>query len=106
MHSMADPAEFWTGLQRERTGLAWTRTLEALTAAQVVVAVDGLKTHRIAPAIVGLLLLILTASLAWWQFHSNAHQHSHATAHPALRLAATSAALVLLAAGGVLMVVG
>jgi uncharacterized membrane protein YidH (DUF202 family) len=102
---MDDQAQFWTGLQRERTGLAWTRTLEALTAAQVVVAVDGLKTHRIAPTIVGLLLLIVTASLAWWQFRGNTHDHGDAASTPAQRLAATSAALVLLAIGGLLMIV-
>jgi uncharacterized membrane protein YidH (DUF202 family) len=101
---MPDPEAFWLGLQRERTGLAWTRTLEALTAAQVVVAVDGLRTHRVGPALVGLLLLAITVRLMWWQYRTPDHEHGNGFTNPAERLAIACAALGMLAVGGVLMV--
>lgn len=101
---MAESSEFWLGLQRERTGLAWTRTLEALTAAQVVVAVDGFKTHRMGPAIVGILLLGFTVSLVWWQYRTSHEMHGAHETSPAQRLAATCVALVLLSVGGLFMV--
>lgn len=101
---MAEDTDFWLGLQRERTGLAWTRTLEALTAAQVVVAVDGLKTHRVGPAIVGILLLAFTVSLVWWQYRTSSNAHGNGSTNPAQRLAVTCFALVLLGFGGLLMV--
>lgn len=101
---MAEQSDFWLGLQRERTGLAWTRTLEALTAAQVVVVVDGLKSHRVGPAIVGILLLVFTISLVWWQYRTSHEAHGADATSPATRLASTCSALVLLAFGGLLMV--
>lgn len=93
------------GLQRERTGLAWTRTLEAITAAQVIVAVDGLRTHRAGPTIIGILLLAFTVSLVLWQYRTSARTHGNGSTDPALRLAATCIALVLLAVGGLLIVI-
>ena len=101
---MAEADAFWLGLQRERTGLAWTRTLEALTAAQVVVAVDGLRTHRVGPTLVGLLLLAVTIRLIWWQYRTSDHEHGNGVTSPAGRLAVTCFALAMLAVGGLLMV--
>jgi len=102
---MAESADFWLGLQRERTRLAWARTLEALTAAQLVVTIDGLKTQRLGPIVIGLALLFLTVGLVWWQYRTSHESHgAHATS-PAQRLATTCLGLLLLALGGLLMVI-
>jgi len=101
---VADDPEFWLGLQRERTRLAWNRTLEALTAAQVVVAADGLRTHRAGPSIVGVALLAITLSMVWWQYRTSHEEHGGGST-PAARLAVTCAALGLLALGGLLIAV-
>jgi uncharacterized membrane protein YidH (DUF202 family) len=102
---MTESADFWLGLQRERTRLAWARTLEALTAAQIVVTIDGLQTQRPGPIFVGLALLLLTVGLALWQYRTSHESHGADATSPAQRLAATCAGLLLLALGGLLMVV-
>lgn len=95
---------FWLGLQRERTRLAWNRTLEALIAGQVVVAVDGLRTRRVPPTLVGLALLLVTIALVGWQYRTSHERHGDLSANPAQRLAVVSLTLCLLGVGGVLMV--
>lgn len=102
--SAPDDPGFWLGLQRERTRLAWNRTLEALAVGQIVVTIDAMKTHSAAPAIVGLSLLCFTITLAVWQLRTSHESHGHPASSPAQRLALTSIALTLLALGGILMV--
>lgn len=104
MTSAPDDGSFWLGLQRERTRLAWNRTLEALVVGQIVVTVDALKTGRGAPALIGLALLGVTVTLALWQWRTSYERHGHPMTSPAQRLALTTAGLALLALGGVLMV--
>lgn len=104
MTSAPDDPAFWLGLQRERTRLAWNRTLEALAVGQLVVTIDALKTRSAAPAVIGIALLVVTVTLTVWQLRTSHATHGHPAAAPAERLAMTCAGLALLALGGVLMV--